>query len=169
MFPSFFWLNCEVGIQESLPLTTQNHIAQYRFLSPTGWVWQTPPLLLQSDRCPAALLQRGQPSFLSKRLGEVGPRNSPSLPSHARPPRWHTVWLATGRQGADWAGEAAGEASARGRRQSSGRQNRGSDIRRVFGTHTKESEGGVRCSYCCGAAAVWQESPTGEEGPQHSW
>lgn len=145
------------------------HITNYWFLSPSGRVWQTPPLLLQPHWRLAALLQRGQPSFLSKCLGEVGPRNSTPLSSHARPPRRHTVRPAAGRQGPDRAREAAGEACAGGRCQGAVGKNRGSDVRRVLGADAKESEGGVWRSHRCGAAAVWQESTTGEEGPQHSW
>lgn len=140
----------------------------FLFLSPSGWVWQTPPLLLQPGRRLAALLQRGQPRLLSKRLGEVGPRNPPPLPPHSHPPRGHTVWPAAGRQSADRARKTEGEARAGGRRQGAVGKNRRGDVRRVLGADTEESEGGVWCGHRCGAAALWQESEAREEGPQHS-
>lgn len=145
------------------------YITMLIFLSPSGWVWQTPPFLLQPGRCPAALLQCGQPRLLSKCLGEVGARDPPPLPPHSHPPRGHTVWPAAGRQSADRARETQGEASAGGRCQGAVGKNRRGDVHWVLGADTEESEGGVWCGHRCGAAELWQESEAGEEGPQHSW
>lgn len=73
----------------------------------------------------------------------MGPGDPPPLPPHAHPPRWHTVRPAAGRQSADRACEAEGEAGAGGRRQGAVGKNRGRDVHRVLGADAEESEGGV--------------------------
>lgn len=74
---------------------------------------------------------------------------------------------AAGRQGADRAGEAQGEAGGRGGRPGAVGEDWRRDLRGVLGADAEEPEGGVRRGHRCGAAALGQEGEEGEEGPQH--
>jgi len=97
----------------------------------------------------------------------VGPRDPPPLPPDAHPPGGHAVRPAAGRQSADRAGQAEGEARAGGRRPGAVGKNRRGDVRRVLGADAEEPQGGVRRRHRRRPEAVRQESEAGEEGPQH--